>query len=62
MLTTKQADKLIKSGETALFSSYGEQFRLKITSRDRWNVYAEYTWNGETKTGKFDRTDLTQIG
>jgi hypothetical protein len=52
-MTTRQADRLIKSGEKVKVhnATFNETFEIVIVSRDRWNI--------ETKDGGlFDRKGL----
>lgn len=53
-MTSKQADKLIRSGEkvTVVNSFYNEEITTVFISQDRHNVYS-------IDGGKFDRAELT---
>ena len=59
-MTIVQADKLIKSGSTVIFSTnMGDVFTGKAIKRDRTSIYIQYELDGKTKIGVFPRSDVS---
>ena len=62
-MTTRQADKAIKSGNPVMVVGFaGIVFRFTIVARDRTTVRGAYLWtDGEVYEGVFSRRDLTLV-
>jgi len=59
-MTKAQATSIINKAQPVniYLLSTGESFQALLTFQSSNTVYAEYTWNGKTITGAFDRANV----
>lgn len=62
-MNTRQADRLIKSNQTAKFQTkLGDTFSGKVVKRDRYSLCIVYTLDGKNeRTGIFSRDDTEVV-